>query len=58
MLMILALDIGNPNTVIGGFSGDKLCCEARISTDAVKTKMNMPQNLSVCLRYTMWRKPK
>lgn len=38
MLMILAIDIGNTNTVIGGFSGDKLCFEARISTDAVKTK--------------------
>lgn len=36
--MILAIDIGNTNIVLGGFETDKLTFVARISTNAVKTE--------------------
>lgn len=35
--MVLAIDIGNTNIVLGGFSGEKLAFTARISTDTRKT---------------------
>ena len=35
--MILAVDIGNSNIVIGGISGDDICFEARLRTDSTKT---------------------
>ena len=35
--MILAVDIGNSNIVIGGIDGDKIAFEARLRTDATKT---------------------
>lgn len=35
--MILAIDIGNSNIVIGGVDGSKICFEARLNTDHVKT---------------------
>ena len=35
--MILAVDIGNSNIVIGGMEGKKIIFEARIRTDATKT---------------------
>ena len=35
--MILAIDIGNSNIVIGGVEGKKIIFEARIRTDATKT---------------------
>ena len=36
--MILAIDIGNTNIVLGGFSGDDLTFVARIATDISKTE--------------------
>ncbi len=36
--MLLAIDIGNTNIVLGGFSEDKLEFVARIATDATKTE--------------------
>ncbi len=36
--MILAVDIGNTNIVLGGFVGDELSFVARIATDATKTE--------------------
>ena len=36
--MVLAIDIGNTNIVIGGFAGDELAFVARIATDATKTE--------------------
>lgn len=36
--MILAVDIGNTNIVLGGFVGDNLTFVARIATDASKTE--------------------
>lgn len=36
--MVLCIDIGNSNTVLGGFDGDKLAFVARISTDISKTE--------------------
>ncbi len=36
--MILAIDIGNTNIVLGGFENDKIIFTARISTDATKTE--------------------
>ena len=35
--MILAIDIGNSNIVIGGVEGDKILFEARLRTEATKT---------------------
>jgi type III pantothenate kinase len=35
--MLLAIDIGNSNIALGGFSEEKLCFVARISTDVSKT---------------------
>ena len=35
--MILAVDVGNSNIVIGGLSGDEITFEARLRTDATKT---------------------
>lgn len=36
--MILAIDIGNTNIVLGGFTNDELTFVARISTDTTKTE--------------------
>lgn len=35
--MILAVDIGNTNIVIGGIQGEEICFEARLRTDSTKT---------------------
>ena len=35
--MLLAIDIGNSNIVIGGIDEEKICFEARIATDRIKT---------------------
>ena len=35
--MILAVDIGNSNIVIGGIEGKEICFEARLRTDSTKT---------------------
>ena len=35
--MLLAIDIGNTNTVLGLFDGEKLLCDWRIKTDAQRT---------------------
>ena len=36
--MVLTIDIGNTNIVIGGFDGDRLSFVARIATNANKTE--------------------
>ena len=35
--MILAIDIGNTNIVLGGLEGEKILFEARMATDLIKT---------------------
>ena len=35
--MLLAIDIGNTNIVIGGIRGEEIVFEARIATDRIKT---------------------
>ena len=35
--MILTVDVGNSNIVLGGIEGDEICFEARLRTDATKT---------------------
>ena len=35
--MLIAIDIGNTNIVIGGIQGDAIQFEARIATDRIKT---------------------
>ena len=35
--MLLAIDIGNTNTVLGLFDGEELLCDWRIKTDAQRT---------------------
>ena len=36
--MLLAIDIGNTNIVIGGIQNNKTAFEARIATDRIKTR--------------------
>ena len=35
--MILAIDIGNTNVVLGGIEGSDILFEARMATDSIKT---------------------
>ena len=35
--MVLGIDIGNTNIVLGGFSGRRIEFEARMATDLLKT---------------------
>ena len=35
--MILAIDIGNTNVVLGGIEGNDILFEARMATDSIKT---------------------
>ena len=35
--MILAVDIGNTNIVLGGMEGERIVFEARMATDLIKT---------------------
>ena len=35
--MILTIDVGNSNIVLGGVKGDEIAFEARLRTDATKT---------------------
>ena len=35
--MLLAIDIGNTNIVVGGIANDQIVFEARIATDPIKT---------------------
>ena len=36
--MILAIDIGNTNIVIGGFENDSISFTARVATDVLRTE--------------------
>ena len=61
--MLLAIDIGNTNIVIGGIEDDKIVFEARIATERVKTSDQygaeiknmlalfnvMPENIDDCI---------
>lgn len=47
--MILAVDIGNSNIVIGGMEGEKIVFEARIRTDATKTSDEYCVDLKILL---------
>jgi type III pantothenate kinase len=47
--MILAIDVGNTNTVIGGFSDDKLVFVSRISTVSSATKDEYAMRISAAL---------
>ena len=38
--MILTIDIGNSNIVLGGVKDDQIVFEARLRTDATKPRMN------------------
>ena len=40
--MLLAIDIGNSNIVIGGIEHDQIRFEARIATDHIKTSAPLP----------------
>ena len=35
--MLLAIDIGNTNIVVGGIEDDQIVFEARLATDRIKT---------------------
>ena len=37
--MILAIDMGNTNIVIGCINNEKVCFEERLSTDSSKTEL-------------------
>ena len=47
--MILAIDIGNSNIVIGGVEGEKILFESRIRTDATKTSDEYCVDLKILL---------
>ena len=47
--MILAVDIGNSNIVIGGVQDDRIVFEARIRTDATKTSDEYCVDLKILL---------
>lgn len=47
--MILAIDIGNSNIVIGGVDGEKILFEARLRTDATKTSDEYCIDLKILL---------
>ena len=47
--MILAIDIGNSNIVIGGLEGEEICFEARIRTEATKTSDQYCMDLKILL---------
>lgn len=47
--MIIAVDIGNSNIVIGGVEGEKILFEARIRTDATKTSDEYCVDLKILL---------
>ena len=51
--MLLAIDIGNTNIVIGGIKNDKILFEGRIATDHIKTSDQYGveiKNILSCLR--------
>lgn len=47
--MILTIDIGNSNIVIGGVQEDQICFEARLRTDATKTSDEYCIDLKILL---------
>ena len=47
--MILAVDIGNSNIVIGGVRGEDILFEARLQTDAAKTSDEYGKDLKSIL---------
>ena len=47
--MILAIDIGNSNIVIGGLEGDEICFEARLRTEATKTSDQYCMDLKILM---------
>ena len=47
--MILAIDIGNSNIVIGGLEEQKVCFEAKLQTDATKTSDQYCVELKILL---------
>ena len=48
--MILAIDIGNSNIVLGGLNEQEICFEARMATDSVKTADQYCAELGSMLR--------
>ena len=47
--MILTIDIGNSNIVIGGVEGEKILFEARLRTEATKTSDQYCVDLKILL---------
>ena len=47
--MILTIDIGNSNIVIGGVEGDEIVFEARLRTEATKTSDQYCVDLKILL---------
>lgn len=47
--MILTVDIGNSNIVIGGVEGERICFEARLRTEATKTSDQYCVDLKILL---------
>lgn len=54
--MILTIDIGNSNIVLGGVEGDDICFEARLRTDATKTSDEYCIDLKMMLDIYGYRK--
>ena len=47
--MLLTVDIGNSNIVLGGVEGENILFEARIRTDATKTSDEYCMDLKILL---------
>ena len=47
--MILTVDVGNSNIVLGGVEGSEICFEARLRTDATKTSYEYCIDLKMLL---------
>ena len=54
--MILTIDIGNSNIVLGGVEGNDICFEARLRTDATKTSDEYCIDLKMMLDIYGYRK--
>ena len=46
--MILAIDVGNTNVVMGFIEGDTIVDKYRLSTNSNETARSMPSSCTVC----------
>jgi len=52
--MLLTIDVGNTNTVLGVFRGEELIANWRLTTARNKPLMNTAYLREICLRWRDW----